>query len=252
MAGARRKLGLIAVAVVAVVALAGFAGWWFLIRDDAPPEADIATAGETLDEAGGEASGGAGGGDEGGDAGVEGDWTVDTSLGSFDDFTGTYAGYRFDEELAGVGANTAVGRTPDVSGTMTVAGDQVTTADIEVDLRTLESDNGTRDSALRSRGLETDRFPTATFSLTEPLTLPAGVLDGERASVDATGDLTVHGVTREVTVALEVELSGTAAAVVGQAPVVLGDFDIDPPTGFSVLSIDEQGLFEFQIFFTRR
>ena len=253
MAGARRKLGLIAVAVVAVVALAGFAGWWFLIRDDAPPEADIATAGETLDEAGGEASGGAGGaGDEGGDAGVEGEWTVDTSLGSFDDFTGTYAGYRFDEELAGVGANTAVGRTPDVSGTMTGAGDQVAAADIEVDLRTLESDNGTRDSALRSRGLETDRFPTATFSLTGPLTLPAGVLDGERASVDATGDLTVHGVTREVTVVLEVELSGTAAAVVGQAPVVLGDFDIDPPTGFSVLSIDEQGLFEFQIFFTRR
>lgn len=135
---------------------------------------------------------------------------------------------------------------------MTVDGGQVTAADIEVDLRTLESDNGTRDSALRSRGLETDRFPTATFSLTGPLTLPAGVLDGERASVDATGDLTVHGVTREVTVALEVELSGTAAAVVGQAAVVLGDFDIDPPTGFSVLSIDEQGLFEFQIFFTRR
>lgn len=253
MAGARRKLGLIAVAVVAVVALAGFAGWWFLIRDDAPPEADIATAGETLDEAGGEASGDAGGdgNDDGGDGGIEGQWAVDTSLGSFDDFTGTYAGYRFEEELAGLGANTAVGRTPDVSGTMTVAGEQVTAADIEVDLLTLESDNGTRDGALRSRGLESDRFPTATFSLTEPLALPAGVLDGEQASVDATGELTVHGVTREVTVALEVELSSTAAAVVGQAPVVLGDFDIDPPTGFSVLSIDEQGVFEFQIFFTR-
>lgn len=247
MAGARRRLGMIAVAVVIVVALAGFAGWWLLIRDDAPPEADIATAGETLYEAGGEASGGAG--DD--DGGVEGEWTVDTSLGSFDDFTGTYAGYRFEEEVAGVGAHTAVGRTPEVSGTMTVAGDQVTAAAIEVDLRTLESDNGTRDGALRSRGLESDRFPTATFSLTEPLALPAGVLEGEGVSADVTGDLTVHGVTREVTVALEVELSGTAAAVVGQAPVVLGDFDIVPPTGFSVLSIDEEGLFEFQIFFTR-
>jgi hypothetical protein len=33
--------------------------------------------------------------------------------------------------------------------------------------------------------------------------------------------------------------------------VLLGDYDIDPPTGFSVLSIDDEGLFEFQLFFSR-
>ena len=90
MAGSRRRtLGIIVGVAVLVVAAAGFAGWWFLIRDDAPPEADIETAGETLDEqAGADASGG-----------IEGDWTVDTSVGSFDDFSGTWAGYRFDEEL---------------------------------------------------------------------------------------------------------------------------------------------------------
>lgn len=242
MAGPRRKVGVIAAAVVVVVALVGIAGWWFLLRDDAPPPADIATAAETLDEADtGDAQGG----------GVEGEWTVDTSIGSFDDFSGTFAGYRFDEELAGVGANTAAGRTPDVAGTMTIGGDQVTVVDVEVDLRTLQSDRGMRDNALRSRGLESDSFPTATFSLTEPLPLPTGVVDGERATAQATGDLTVHGVTREVAVDVEAELSGDAAVVVGQAPVRLADFDIDPPTGFSVLSIENEGLFEFQVFFTR-
>ena len=50
MAGSRRTLGIVAGVAVLVVAVAGFAGWWFLIRDDAPPEADIGTAGETLDE----------------------------------------------------------------------------------------------------------------------------------------------------------------------------------------------------------
>ena len=33
--------------------------------------------------------------------------------------------------------------------------------------------------------------------------------------------------------------------------MLLGDFDIDPPTGFSVLSINDDGTFEFQIFFTK-
>jgi polyisoprenoid-binding protein YceI len=245
----RRKLGVIAAAVVAVVAVAGFAGWWFLIRDDAPPEADIRAAGETLDAAGGGSDGSET--TEGPAADIEGTWTVDASIGSFDDFSGTWAGYRIDEELAGVGTNTAVGRTPDVSGTMTVEGDAVTAVDVEVDVTTLQSDSGTRDGALGTRGLETDRFPTATFSLTEPLALPAGVADGERASAQVSGELTIHGVTRPVTLTVETLLSNGAAAVVGQAPVALADFQIEPPTGFSVLSIQDQGTFEFQLFFTQ-
>lgn len=234
-----RTFGIITGIVVVVIAVAGFAGWWFLIRDDAPSEADIATAAEGLDDSGG-ATGG-----------VEGDWGVDPSVGSFDDFSSTWAGYRFEEELASIGTNTAVGRTPDVTGSMSVTGDEVTAVDVEVDLTTLQSDSGTRDGALRSRGLESDEFPSATFSLTEPIALPAGAADGERVSTEATGDLTIHGTTRSVTLTVEAELSGDSAVVVGQAPVVLQDHGIEPPTGFSVLSIDDEGTFEFQIFFSK-
>jgi len=246
MAGARRKFRVFVAALVVVAAVVGVAGWWLLFRDDAPPEADIDTAGETLDEAADDEA--AGGGDSGN---LQGEWTVDTTVGSFDDFSGTWAGYRFDEELGGVGANTAAGRTPDVTGTMTVEGDEVTAVDVDVDMTTLQSDNGTRDNALQTRGLESGRFPTATFSLTSPIALPAGVVAGEQASAEAEGELTVHGVTNEVTVDLDVELAGGAAVVVGQAPVSLTAFDIDAPTGFSVLSIEDEGTFEFQIFFTR-
>ncbi|HKY66510.1 MAG TPA: YceI family protein [Acidimicrobiales bacterium] len=234
-----RTFGIITGIVVVVIAVAAFAGWWFLIRDDAPSEADIATAVEGLDDSGGAT----------GD--VEGDWGVDPSVGSFDDFSSTWAGYRFEEELASIGTNTAVGRTPDVTGSMTVAGDEVTAVDVEVDLTTLQSDSGTRDGALRSRGLESDEFPSATFSLTEPIALPAGAADGERVSTEATGDLTIHGTTKSVTLTVEAELSGDSAVVVGQAPVVLQDHGIEPPTGFSVLSIDDEGTFEFQIFFSK-
>jgi polyisoprenoid-binding protein YceI len=104
---------------------------------------------------------------------------------------------------------------------------------------------------LRTRGLESDRFPTATFRLTEPVALPAGLTDGEGATLSAMGELTIHGVTNEITIELQAELQGDAGVVVGSAPVALADYGIDPPTGFSVLSIAEDGTFELQLFFSR-
>ena len=250
MARSRRTIGVAAAAVV-VLAAAAFAGWWFLLRDDAPPAADIDTAGATLDEAATPGTGDASSDGTTGDAGVDGTWTVDQSVGSFADFTSSWAGYRFDEELVSIGGNTAVGRTPDVTGSMTVADDEVTTVDVEVDLTTLDSDSDRRDGAMRTRGLETDRFPTATFRLTEPLALPVGLTGGERATESATGELTIHGVTNETTIQLQAELQGDATVVVGSAPVALADYGIDPPTGLAVLSISGDGTFEFQIFFSR-
>jgi polyisoprenoid-binding protein YceI len=230
--------------------VAGFAAWWLLLRDGAPEEASIDAAGETLDAAGGRSGADA----EGGASpapGVDGEWSVDTSLGSFDDFSGTRAGYRVEEELANVGASTAVGRTPDVSGTMTVEGGEVAAVDVEVDMTTLQSDNVQRDGQLATRGIEYERFPTATFTLTSPLPLPDAADGAWSVSTRATGDLTIHGVTREVTVSLDAEVTDGSAAVVGQAPVRLADFGIEAPTGFRVLSIDDDATFEFQIFFTR-
>jgi hypothetical protein len=46
-------------------------------------------------------------------------------------------------------------------------------------------------------------------------------------------------------------MSGATVAVVGSAPLELPDFGIAAPTGYSVLSIKDQGMFEFQIFFTK-
>lgn len=245
-----RRLLVIGGGVLVVLVLAGFAGWWFLIRDDAPEEANIDEAAQTLDESAGADS------DSGSSSeSLDGTWTVDTSIGTFDfdagDFSGTWAGYRFDEELGGIGAQTAVGRTPGVSGTMTVEGDQVTEVEVEVDMSQLQSDEDRRDNAIRSRGLETDRFPTGTFRLTEPLSVPGGIESGERVSTTATGELTLHGETQPATIEVEAELQGDRAVVVGEAPVAMADYGIEPPTNAFVLSVDEQGTFEFQIFFSR-
>src|SRR5215207_10179596 len=234
----RPLLKILAVVVVLLVA-AGVGVWYFLIREDAPERANIEAAAETLDESGA-------GDTEVDPADLVGEWTVDTSVGSFDDFSGTWAGYRFDEELASIGATTAVGRTPDVSGTMTVTETEVTAVDIEVDMTTLQSDQDRRDNAIRSRGLE-----NGTFTLTEPLAIPEDIDSGAEVQSVATGELTLHGVTNEVTVDLEARLVGDQAVVVGSSPVALTDYGIEPPTGAAVLSVDNEGEFEFQVFFSR-
>ena len=52
---------------------------------------------------------------------LDGTWTIDHSIGSYDyaanDFSGSWAGYRAQEELVGIGGTEAVGRTPDIAGT---------------------------------------------------------------------------------------------------------------------------------------
>lgn len=239
-----RKWLWLALAALLVVALAGAAVWYFVIREDAPEEANIEDATAALEEANAGDTAAA-------PADLAGEWTVDTSVGSFDDFSGTWAGYRFDEELAGIGATTAVGRSPVVSGTMTVTEDEVTDVEVEVDMTALQSDQSFRDEAIRTRGLQTNDFPTGTFVLTSPMEFPEGVADGETVQATATGDLTLHGVTREVTIDMEAQLSGGRAVVIGSSPVALTDFDIEPPTGARVLAVNNEGEFEFQVFFTK-
>jgi len=241
MARSRKTLGILAGTAVLILAIVGFGAWWFFIRDDAPESANLSDAQKTLDEQS------SGSDDPAGS--VDGAWNVDTTVGSFSDFSSTWAGYRVKEQLASIGANTAVGRTPNVSGSMTVDGNQVTAVDVDVDLTTLESDSGQRDAAMHGRGLQSDQFPKATFKLTEPIQLPDSI--GDSVTATATGELTIHGVTKPVTVDVQADVSGTTAAVVGQAPIALSDYGIDAPTGFSVLSIDDQGTFEFQIFFSK-
>jgi polyisoprenoid-binding protein YceI len=161
------------------------------------------------------------------------------------------SGYRIDEEVSGIGANTAVGRTSSVSGSMTIDGTSVTTLDVTVDMSSLQSDDDRRDGQLRQRGIQTDSFPTATFTLTEPIDVGSVPKSGETVNATATGDLTLHGVTKSVSVPVQARWNGETVEVVGSVDVALADYGIEPPVGFLVLSIADHGTIEFDLFFTR-
>jgi polyisoprenoid-binding protein YceI len=246
---ALRTKVLVGALVVAVLAVSGGL-YWFLSGDE-PPEASLegALAGRTTTTAGpaGAAT------DAAASAGsVEGTWTVDTSTGGFDfeSATGTFAGFRIQENLAGIGATHAVGRTGAVSGSMTVTGTAVTAADFEVDLTSIRSNDSRRNARIQE-ALETDRFPTATFRLTSPIQLGADATTGKEVEVVAAGDLTIHGTTEPVQFPLQAQLSGDTIAVAGSLDVDFADYGVRVPRSQIVVSVEDHGPIELQLLLTR-
>jgi polyisoprenoid-binding protein YceI len=67
------------------------------------------------------------------------------------------------------------------------------------ELRNLKSDQDQRDGFVRNRVLETDKFPTAEFVPTKIDGLRKMISFTGQAGVQVTGNLTVHGMTKEVT-----------------------------------------------------
>lgn len=240
----RGRLVLIAVVAVLIVVVAGggYGVWYLFLRPAGPAAVGSQSLGALPSLAAASSPLPAGG--------LEGTWNVDTSIGSFADSTDSFVGYRVQEQLANIGANTAVGRTPGVTGTLTIAGTKVTAVAISADMTALQSDDSHRDGQLVRGGIETATFPTATFALSSPIDLGATPTDGNEIDATATGQLTLHGVTKTVQIALKAKLSGSVIEVVGSLPIVFTDYQIQKPTSFSVLSIADSGTMELQLFFT--
>jgi polyisoprenoid-binding protein YceI len=251
------RIGLVAV-LLAIVAAGAFGLWYLFLRPSGPAAVGAAsvvvpTATAATSSAGSSASSPSSAASASApvSGGVEGTWNVDTSIGSFADFSDSFVGYRVQEELASIGGNTAVGRTPNVSGSMTVAGTKVTAASIEADLTSLKSDDDRRDGQLSRQGLETATFPTASFTLTSPIDLGSVPADGTEISVTASGQLTLHGQTKDVQIPLRAKLSGNTILVTGSLDIAFADYGISKPNSFAVLSIADTGTLELQLFFTK-
>jgi len=182
------------------------------------------------------------------DGAVAGTWTVTD---------GSEAGYRVRERLANLPAESdAVGRTSDLSGTITVVkasdGAQLTAGEISIDTTTIASDEDRRDNRLRTEGLQTAQFPTATFTLTEPVDVPAAAIGGTVTDLTLVGDLTLHGVTQSVEIPAQAQLTNGQIQVAGSLSFPLSDYDITAPNvGGFILSIADDGALEFRVVFAK-
>ncbi|RIQ31231.1 YceI family protein [Jiangella rhizosphaerae] len=222
-----RRRVVIGVGALAALVLAVIGGTYLyinVISDDAPAPLALETSPPPA---------------SGGDTDLDGTWTV---------AGGSEAGYRVDEVLNGQD-NTVVGRTSDVTGQVTVADGEATEGEITVDMTTITTDSGSRDGQFRGPIMQTDEFPTSTFTLTSPVPLD-GLDDGGPISVTATGDLTVRDVTHSIEVDLDVQRSGDGVQVAGSGEIQFADFDVDPPNlGF--VRVEGHGTVEFLLTLAR-
>jgi polyisoprenoid-binding protein YceI len=100
------------------------------------------------------------------------------------------------------------GRFNEVSGSITIGEEpEASYVEAEIGVASVESGDAQRDAHLKSADFfDVEHFPTMTFRST-------GVEEGPSGTWKVTGDLTVHGVTRPVT--LEVDFDGANASPMG-------------------------------------
>jgi polyisoprenoid-binding protein YceI len=230
------KYGLI---VIVLIGLLGSVAAYLFLKDDSPEAVSLDAASESVTDSEKVVP-------------IDGKWTVDTDSGEFDfdTATGSFAGFRITEELAQIGATEAVGRTGDVQGSLTIEGSTVTEATFTIDMTTLQSNDSRRNGKIQE-ALQTDQFPTASFTLTEPIALGANAASGEDITVDAVGTLSIHGQTQPVTLPLQAKLVGSTVIVVGSVDVTFADYGVEVPTAPIVVSVQDHGPIEFQLLFTR-
>jgi polyisoprenoid-binding protein YceI len=144
--------------------------------------------------------------------------------------SGSEVQYRVKETLFGQSA-TAVGSTNGVTGSMTIVGTKVTAAHFTVDMTSVKSDRSQRDGQFQGRIMNTSEFPTATFTLTQPIDLSPVPADGVQKTYPADGKLQLHGTTNDVTINLTASRTGNTIKVQGNPTVTFSDYNIDNPSG---------------------
>jgi len=128
------------------------------------------------------------------------------------------------------------GRTNNVTGTIVADPAKASASKVEVfiDLASLDTGISLRNSEMRNRYLQTQRFPTATFKSVSVAAAEA-IAANQPADIKVTGDFTLHGVTKRMTLPVRVVLFGDGRIhITSQFNVHMPDFDIHVPKNILV------------------
>ena len=177
-----------------------------------------------------------------GEADATGLWTVSD---------GSQVGYRIKEQIV-LRKLEAVGRTEAVTGSLNISQLEVNNVSIEVDMKSVQSDNSQRDRQFRERIMDTDAYPKAIFELKESIFLSVKPEPGNTVLESVTGNLTLRGVTKEVVFSVSGSLENEEITITGQISIEFSEWGIPNPSVPAVFIFTEpNGLLEFSLVFKR-
>jgi polyisoprenoid-binding protein YceI len=172
---------------------------------------------------------------------IDGTWKAGAS---------SVAGFRLQESALGM-SNDVVGRTNTVTGTILISGDTVTKATFRIGLTTIKIGGKTQPQIAKSLG--TQDHPTATLTLTQPVTLGSAFTSGATITATATAYLTMNGSSHPVTITISGRRDGSALQAAGSIPITLSTWGIKEPARYGFLgSLANHGAAEFLLLLHRQ
>jgi polyisoprenoid-binding protein YceI len=157
--------------------------------------------------------------------------------------------YLVDEEFLedalsklGINAGNVVvtGRTQAVSGELALTLDDLPASPFgrfQVDLRTLRTDQASRDKWIRENGPRFNQYPSAEFVATRAEGLPASVADGEEVRFTLHGEMTIREQTSPAAFAVRAVLNGDTLSGSAETNLTMTQFGIDPPSFLRTLTV---------------
>lgn len=134
--------------------------------------------------------------------------------------------------------NDAIGTTKNVQGSfLLTAGSQpvITQLKMTADLRTLTSDQQRRDDAIKDRWLESSTYPNATF-VAKNVQVPS---NQGPVTFNMTGNMTIHGVTRQETFKVTGKLTGDTITGTATTNILMKNYGFDAPSIAGMLTVKD-------------
>ena len=236
--------GLAAIAVLAAIAIGG---WWFFIREDAKLATNAPAIPADLKTVVATAAAGSTPPTGTTTSGASGALTFKILSDRSE------AAYFADEKLASLPLpSKAKGSTKDITGQFQLTADgfdldasRPTT--FTVNLKTLASDKSMRDARVQNQGLETSKFPTATFTATKVTgfdkTLPAD----QEQTLQLSGSLDLHGVKKDVVWDVKAKRDGNVITALATLKFNFADFNIPVLNIANFVSVQDAVTLQVQI-----
>ena len=172
---------------------------------------------------------------------INGQWRVTQTR----DENTTSVGFTFFEILPSDRRETS-GSTQDVEGYVTIEAGTLQAGEITVDMNEVSTDNERRDINVRTKILNTNEFPTATFRVTEPVDVSEIPGDGTPAKLTLDGELEIRGETRPLSHEFDVLRDGGLLVVSGDVLINRNEYGVESPD-FVAAKIDDVGELNIRI-----